>query len=75
MDVYRKFKNDLFICIIICWALMVVFGAFERDSTDGEKRSGMALKIDAMTGCHYLEGQRGGLIQRFDSNGKQICSH
>ncbi len=74
MEVYRKFKIDLLFCIITYWILMIIFGVFARDSTDGEKRSGMALKIDAMTGCHYLEGQRGGLIQRFDIHGKQICN-
>ena len=73
MEVYNKFKTDLLVCIIVYWILMIIFGVFDRDSTDGEKRSGFALKIDAMTGCHYLEGQRGGLIQRFDSNGRQIC--
>lgn len=43
------------------------------DSTDGEQRSGMALRIDYGTGCHYLESSRGNLIQRFNPDGTQYC--
>lgn len=45
-----------------------------RDSTDTpDKRSGMAIRYDAMTGCQYLESSGGGLTPRLDSTGKQIC--
>ena len=45
-----------------------------RDSTDTpDNRSGMALYIDAKTGCHYLGDGRGGLIPRLDSNGNHVC--
>ncbi len=73
MEVYNKFKKDLLCCMTIYWILMIIVGGFDRDTTDGEVRSGMALKIDALTGCHYLEGQRGGLTPRLDKEGLHIC--
>lgn len=45
-----------------------------RDSTDTpNKRSGMTIRYDAMTGCQYLESSRGGLTPRLDKAGKMIC--
>lgn len=43
----------------------------DSDSKDGT-RSGVTLRIDYGTGCHYLEGRRGGLIQRFDADGNHM---
>lgn len=44
-------------------------GGFDTDSTDGEKRSGMRLHVDNLTGCHYLSAAGGGLTARLDSDG------
>jgi len=44
----------------------------ERDSTDGEKRSGLVLKTDALTGCQYLKSGNA-MIPRVDSKGQHIC--
>lgn len=45
-----------------------------RDSTDApNKRSGMTIRYDAMTGCQYLESSRGGLTPRLDKSVKMIC--
>lgn len=45
-----------------------------KDSTDPvDGRSGLEIKVDALTGCQYLTTQKGGLTPRIDANGKQIC--
>lgn len=51
------------------------------DTTDVSiwKRSGMALRIDNLTGCHYLEttglfGFSTSVTPRLDESGKQICT-
>jgi hypothetical protein len=73
MEVYKKVKNDLmFFCIVYLFFIWLT-GGMERDSTDGERRSGMALRIDAMTGCHYLEGAKGGMTPRLNREGHHIC--
>lgn len=76
MEIYKTFKKDLFwICILM---LAIQFGwnqsSIGRDATDGEQRSGMALRTDAETGCQYLEGTNGGITPRLNSNGEHICS-
>lgn len=43
---------------------------YGMDSTDGQKRSGMALHVDNATGCEYLSVSGGGIAQRFDANGE-----
>ena len=48
--------------------------ALKNDATDGKKRSGMVLRIDHGTGCHYLESIMGGITPRLDTDGKQICT-
>lgn len=73
MEVYKKFKNDLFIFCIVYLLFTWLTGGMDYDSTDGERRSGMALRIDAMTGCHYLEGSKGGMTPRLDQKGQHIC--
>lgn len=42
----------------------------EKDSTDGDKRSGMGLHVDNETGCEYLSAPGGGLYPRQTSLGK-----
>ena len=59
--------------IILYLFLLWATGGMDKDSTDGAKRSNMSLRIDAMTGCHYLEGRKGGMTPRLDINGKHIC--
>ncbi len=44
-----------------------------KDDTDPKwGRSGMAIKVDHLTGCEYLSGV-GGLTPRLDVEGSQIC--
>ena len=73
MEVYEKFKKDLAVIFLVWFSISWLGGAFDRDTTDGEKRSDMALKVDALTGCHYLEGRNGGLIPRVDGTGQHMC--
>lgn len=65
------------------WAISLYFAAalignspISRDDSDpgGEwgKRSDVAVRTDALTGCQYLEARSGGLTPRIDSAGKQI---
>lgn len=78
MEVYRAFKRDIVILSIVYIILFLITawnsGRFSRDSTDGFYRSGMALRIDAMTGCNYLESVKGFLIPRLNSQGEHICN-
>lgn len=81
MEVYNKFKEDLsnyvfkvVLAGIIIYAV-VSFIPIGLDSTDdGTDRSGMALRIDNMTGCHYLEGTNGGMTPRLYKDGTHICT-
>lgn len=45
------------------------------DSTDAGKdnRSGMKLRIDHGTGCHYLETIGGGITPRLKPDGEHLC--
>ena len=75
MNTYEKIKKDMvWFCIVFilfqCIWNIVPIG---RDTTDGKKRSGMALRIDNMTGCHYLEGSKGGITPRLDGQGNHVC--
>jgi len=77
MDVYIRFKRDLFVLVITVLLVNWGWGYFPLgiDSTDsGNRRSGMALRIDNLTGCHYLEGTAGGIIKRDDKDGAHICT-
>lgn len=44
------------------------------DNTDYRgSRSGLEVRQDALTGCEYLAGSRGGLTPRLDHEGQHIC--
>ena len=67
----------------VWWFIGVVFVCIllnqlrPYDSTDdvvGEKRSGLALYTDQLTGCQYVKGGYfGGTTPRMDRTGRQIC--
>ena len=46
------------------------------DSTDTSffNRSNLQIKVDNLTGCHYLNSARGGVIPRVNKDGKHICT-
>ena len=77
MDIYNQIKKDVgnFLMLFIIIALAYSCSSIGRDTTDGKRRSGVELRIDALTGCHYLEGTRGGLTPRLDANGNHICNN
>lgn len=69
--------------VVIGWYLLLYFlvvfalGVYTnpKDDTDSPtRRSGIALRIDNLTGCQYLEGARGGLTPRTDPSGNHICT-
>ena len=76
MEVYEKFKTDLAVGLILLIIIQTLYNwsDFNRDSTDSEKRSGMEIHIDALTGCHYLSKGKSSLLPRNDNNGKHICN-
>ena len=76
MEVYRKIKEDLWYFCLLYLAIIMIWNwlPFNRDSTDGQHRSGMSLHIDDKTGCHYLSSSRGGIIKRYDDIGNHICT-
>ena len=75
MEIYNRIKADLILFLVIYVIVGWIFNAlpFGRDTTDGNKRSDISLHVDAMTGCEYLGGKRGGLTPRLDINGNHIC--
>lgn len=76
---YTRIKRDIKIAAYVMWAggaaiyalysTMPVF----KDDTDGDKRSGMMLSVDAQTGCHYLRTQAGGITPRLNREGRHVC--
>lgn len=73
---YQQIKADLSVVILIAFLLI---GGRElldigKDSTDApDSRSGMALRVDYLTGCHYLESTKGVLIPRQTADGYHLC--
>jgi len=71
-----------FFCNLCLWILVIVFIDYllfnwfdwRKDSTDGEYRSGMEIRIDYLTGCEYLATGGGGLTPRLRDDGSQICA-
>ncbi len=72
----RQWSFALLIAVAIVVGLDVMR---PTDATDAGrfKRSGMGLRIDQETGCHYLVTGSiiaGGITPRLDRNGQQICT-
>lgn len=76
MEVYERIKRDLFWLVMLALVMQIIYASLfiGRDSTDGERRSGMSLHVDAMTGCHYLASQYGGMTPRLDERGRHVCT-
>ena len=74
MELYKQIKKDIANILLLAAVFLTLWNylPFGRDDTDGEKRSGMKLLIDAKTGCQYL-GYNSGITPRLNNNGKQIC--
>ncbi len=62
----------LFIPVLILLAGCIPLPPDDSD-TSYAQRSGMWVRRDALTGCQYLEGARGGITPRLDADGKHIC--
>jgi len=72
--------NLLSTCLTVLVAYLALILLTPTDSTDASKwgRSGMVLRIDNLTGCHYLEtkgflGISTAITPRLDKSGTQIC--
>jgi len=62
--------------IYIVVLLFAVSQCQPYDTTDNKEkrqRSGMALHIDHMTGCHYVSKPLGGITPRLNKDGTQVC--
>jgi hypothetical protein len=69
-----NYKHALELLVLFFATSTILEACAPKDSTDSEEsRSGMALHIDNLTGCHYLGKSIGGLTPRLDKEGKQIC--
>lgn len=79
-EAYKVIKKDLFLTLAVGASMIAIMSGlysasdFGRDSTDGEKRSGMRLHTDALTGCQYLSVPGAGLTPRLDSEAFPICA-
>ena len=81
LKLYQIIKGDVSSYLLriaaALFVLVLVYSFFPilTDSTDsGTDRSGVSLRIDHLTGCHYLEGAGGGLIARVNKQGTHICT-
>lgn len=61
-------------------SLVFLFTDFGKTSVDPPGgKSGLKVRVDAFTGCHYLMGRdffgysEGSLVPRLDREGNQIC--
>lgn len=75
-DWYSRFRRDVAItCLFLLIGTSISYWLhWGWDDSDSESsRSGMNVFTDAKTGCQYLGNPSGGIIQRFDNTGKQVC--
>lgn len=74
----KKYTNWAMGILTFGWVLVMIIyaitGHFDKDNTDSpNKRSGMQLYTDYLTGCQYLQGKRsGGLTPRKDGQGNHV---
>ncbi len=81
MSEVEKLANTLNLAIVIfaIWSVIFVcdalFGPFAKtDSTDSpDRRSGMTLHTDYLTGCQYLS-RNGGITPRLNIDGTVMCN-
>lgn len=80
-ELYEKFKKDLsnYVFKIVIVFVIIMFGyylLYPTDTSDEGRfsRSGLALHIDAKTGCHYVASQYGGITPRLTAEGAHICT-
>lgn len=72
----HKFVTPYILTTMALFVLLWVVGKtdWNKDDTDpANGRSGLAVKIDSLTGCQYLESPRG-LTPRLNPGGDQMCS-
>lgn len=77
-DATSSLAFKLFVAAVVIMILSHVRCNERPDTTDrmtpeDTTASGIHLRIDARTGCHYLEGDDGGITPRLNSNGNHIC--
>lgn len=64
---------DSFWFVVSIVLLFFLIGGVKRDDSDGEKRSGMIVYTDALTGCQYVGTILGSITPRLDKDGKIVC--
>lgn len=73
--VFKAIMKAMLVFGTVLFCGVYLLNKFNSDSTDYQgKHSGLIIKKDALSGCEYLENERGMMIQRFSENGKQICT-
>ena len=76
-DVFYESNKKTILYLVWLYLIATIFvvgagylaGLYDKDSTDGQDRSGMRLHKDNLTGCHYLSVKDGGITPRLDSSG------
>jgi hypothetical protein len=72
MTPYTRAAAIATVGLVALWRVSTII---PRDSTDPpNERSGLILRIDHMTGCHYIGTPFGGITPRLDSDGQHICT-
>lgn len=73
----KKILNYMATAILVGWLVFgalgyFLSGAYEKDTTDGYKRSNLKLRTDYGTGCQYLESIGGTITPRLGYGGIHI---
>ena len=61
------------VALVVLWVAGLYGYGMDYIDASATNRSGLRLHTDHLTGCQYLQGQNGGLIQRLDRDGRHIC--
>lgn len=60
--------------VLLTFVLAILANQTPFDDSDRPpNRSGLSVRIDARTGCHYLGNGSQGITPRLASDGRQIC--
>lgn len=73
----KKIFNHIVTTIFIGWLVIAALGyllsgGYEKDATDGYKRSNLKLRTDYGTGCQYLETTGGSITPRLGYGGVHV---
>lgn len=71
MKTLKEIGIMILVGVALSTAIGFISGDFDKDSTDGQERSGLKLHRDQLTGCEYLSTLKGSLYPRLTGDGSQ----